>query len=162
MEIKEIVAAQRAYFNAGKTLPVAGRIAALNRLREAILRNQDKLNEALMADLNKSPFETYMSEVGLVLDELRYVTKMTPRWARDKRVPSPMAQFKSKSFIHPEPYGVVLIMAPWNYPFMLAMEPVVGALAAGNCVVIKPSAYASHTSQVMAEMVAEAFPPVWK
>ena len=159
MEIKEIVAAQRAYFNAGKTLPVAGRVAALNRLREAILRNQDKLNEALMADLNKSPFETYMSEVGLVLDELRYVTKMTPRWARDKRVPSPMAQFKSKSFIHPEPYGVVLIMAPWNYPFMLAMEPVVGALAAGNCVVIKPSAYASHTSQVMAEMVAEAFPP---
>ena len=159
MEIKEIVAAQRAYFNAGKTLPVAGRVAALNRLRETILRNQDKLNEALMADLNKSPFETYMSEVGLVLDELRYVTKMTPRWARDKRVPSPMAQFKSKSFIHPEPYGVVLIMAPWNYPFMLAMEPVVGALAAGNCVVIKPSAYASHTSQVMAEMVAEAFPP---
>ena len=83
MEIKEIVAAQRAYFNAGKTLPVAGRVAALNRLRETILRNQDKLNEALMADLNKSPFETYMSEVGLVLDELRYVTKMTPRWARD-------------------------------------------------------------------------------
>ena len=91
------------------------------------------------------------------LDELRYVTKMTPRWARDKRVPTPLSQFKSVSFRHPEPYGVVLVMAPWNYPFMLAMEPVVGAIAAGNCVVMKPSAYSPATSAVMAKLVAETF-----
>lgn len=158
MDIKELVAAQRAYFNSGKTLPVPERLTALARLRTGILKYEAKLNNALLADLNKSPFESYMTEVGLVLDELRYVSKMTPKWAKDRRVPTPLAQFKSKSFIHPEPYGVVLVMAPWNYPFMLAMEPVVGALAAGNCVVVKPSAYAPNTSRVMAELVAEVFP----
>ena len=95
-----------------------------------------------------------MCEVGLVLNELSYIRKRTHRWARDKRVPTPLSQFKSVSFRHPEPYGVVLVMAPWNYPFMLAMEPVVGAIAAGNCVVMKPSAYSPATSAVMAKLVA--------
>jgi aldehyde dehydrogenase (NAD+) len=100
-----------------------------------------------------------MCETGLVLNELSYIRKRTAKWAKDKTVPTPLAQFPSRSFRHPEPYGVVLIMAPWNYPFMLALEPVVGAIAAGNCVVIKPSAYSPATSAVMAKLIGEAFDP---
>ena len=157
MDIQQIVQRQHDYFATGATLDVKGRLAALDRLRAAIERYEGEINAALKADLNKSPFETYMCEVGLVLNELSYIRKRTRRWARDKRVPTPLSQFKSVSFRHPEPYGVVLVMAPWNYPFMLAMEPVVGAIAAGNCVVMKPSAYSPATSAVMAKLVAETF-----
>ena len=159
MEIKSIVAAQRDYFSSGATLNVDGRLAALDRLRDAILRRQADIDGALKADLNKSGFETYMCETGLVLNELNYVRRHLRKWAKDKTVPTPLAQFPSRSFRHPEPYGVVLVMAPWNYPFMLAMEPVAGAIAAGNCVVIKPSAYAPATSAVMASLIAETFAP---
>ena len=159
MDIQQIVQRQHDYFATGATLDVKGRLAALDRLRAAIEKYEGEINAALKADLNKSPFETYMCEVGLVLNELSYIRKRTRRWARDKRVPTPLSQFKSVSFRHPEPYGVVLVMAPWNYPFMLAMEPVVGAIAAGNCVVMKPSAYSPATSAVMAKLVAETFDP---
>lgn len=157
MDIQQIVQRQHDYFATGATLDVKGRLAALDRLRTAIEKYEGEINDALKADLNKSPFETYMCEVGLVLNELSYIRKRTRRWVRDKRVPTPLSQFKSVSFRHPEPYGVVLVMAPWNYPFMLAMEPVVGAIAAGNCVVMKPSAYSPATSAVMAKLVAETF-----
>lgn len=159
MDIQQIVQRQHDYFATGATLDVKGRLAALDRLRAAIEKYEGEINAALKADLNKSPFETYMCEVGLVLNELSYIRKRTRRWARDKRVPTPLSQFKSVSFRHPEPYGVVLVMAPWNYPFMLAMEPVVGAIAAGNCVVMKPSAYSPATSAVMAKLVEETFDP---
>ena len=157
MDIQQIVQRQHDYFATGATLGVKGRLAALDRLRTAIEKYEGEINDALKADLNKSPFETYMCEVGLVLNELSYIRRRPRRWVRDKRVPTPLSQFKSVSFRHPEPYGVVLVMAPWNYPFMLAMEPVVGAIAAGNCVVMKPSAYSPATSAVMAKLVAETF-----
>lgn len=159
MDIQQIVSGQREYFRSGATLDVSGRLAALDRLRSAILRHEQEINDALKADLNKSAFETYMCETGLVLNELSYVRKHARKWTRDRRVLTPLAQFPSRSFRHPEPYGVVLIMAPWNYPFMLALEPVVGAIAAGNCVVVKPSAYSPATSAVMAKLIAEVFDP---
>jgi aldehyde dehydrogenase (NAD+) len=159
MDIQQIVSAQRDYFYTGATLDVSSRLAALDRLRDAILKYEDEINAALLSDLNKSAFETYMCETGLVLNELSYIRKRTAKWAKDKTVPTPLAQFPSRSFRHPEPYGVVLIMAPWNYPFMLALEPVVGAIAAGNCVVVKPSAYSPATSAVMAKLIASAFDP---
>ena len=159
MDITKLVEAQRGYFNSGKTLPVDARIAALKKLRAGIVRYEAKIAAALRADLNKAPMESYMTEIGMVLDEVGYLIKMTPRWARERRVPTPLAQFKSVSLVHPEPYGTVLVMSPWNYPFMLALEPAAGAIAAGNCVVIKPSAYAAGTSRVIGELIGELFDP---
>ena len=149
MEIEQIVTRQRAYFEKGKTRNVAWRIAALKTLKKAILRNQAEIEAALRADLNKSASETYMCETGMVLSELSHMISHLRGYAKNRRVLTPLAQFHAKSFTSPEPYGVVLVMSPWNYPFMLALEPAIGALAAGNCVVIKPSAYSPATSDVI-------------
>lgn len=159
MEIEAIMKEQRAFFDSGKTLDIEYRLSALEKFRQTILAREEEIYTALKADLNKSPFETYMSEVGIVLDELRFVKKHLRKWAKDQRVPTPLAQFKSTSFMHPEPYGVTLIMSPWNYPFMLALDPLVGAIAAGNCVVLKPSAYSPATSAIMTKIAEEAFAP---
>ena len=157
-DISGIVARQRAYFETGKTLPVAARRDALDRLRRSILAHEDKIHEALRRDLGKSASEAYMCETGMVLAELSYVRRHMAGWARSRRVPTPLAQFPSQSFTVRNPYGVVLIMAPWNYPFMLTMEPLIGTLAAGNCCVLKPSAYAPATSAVIREVVRACFP----
>ena len=159
MSIREIVEAQRAYFRTGATRSPSFREASLRRLRQAILEREDDINAALRADLNKSPFEAYMTETGMVLEELRFVLGRLRRWAKPERVPTPLAQFPSRSFILKEPYGVTLIMAPWNYPLQLSLEPLIGALAAGNCAVVKPSAYAPATSAVLAELLGACFPP---
>lgn len=159
MEIKELVEQQRAYFETGKTKNVSWRIGALVTLKKAILKYEKEINQALLEDLKKSGFETYMCETGMVLSELSFMIRHLRGYARPKRVLTPLAQFHAKSFISPEPYGVTLVMSPWNYPFMLAMEPVIGAIAAGNCVVIKPSAYAPATSQVIDRIVRECFAP---
>lgn len=159
MNLAELTAAQRAYFLTDATRPVSGRLKALDDFRLAILKREGKIYAALKADLHKSEFEAYMTEVGMVLDELRFVSKHVRGWASPHSVHTPLAQFPSKSFRLPEPYGVVLIMSPWNYPFQLSLEPLIGAIAAGNCAVVKPSAYAPHTSQVIAELIADCFPP---
>jgi aldehyde dehydrogenase (NAD+) len=159
VEIEEIVQAQRAFFTTDATKSVAFRINALNKLRTAILKKEPEINAAIKSDLNKSEFETYMTESGMVLDELRFVTGHLSGWAKRKAVHTPIAQFHSKSFKMPEPYGVVLIISPWNYPFQLSLEPLVGALAAGNCAIIKPSTYAPKTSQIIADIIADCFPP---
>lgn len=159
MNIEQIVRAQREYFLSGATRPVERRMEALRRLRREILEREDAINEALKQDLNKSPSEAYMTEVGMVLDELRCQLRHVRAWSRERMVQTPMAQFPSRSFVSPEPYGVALVMAPWNYPFQLSLDPLVGALAAGNCVVLKPSAYAPATSQAIADLVAACFPP---
>lgn len=157
MQAEELVKKQRSYFRTGRTLPVRYRAEALDRLERAILRYEPELYRALASDLGKSRAEAYMCEVGLTLSELRYVRKHLRRWSRDRRVRTPLAQFHGKSFTVQEPYGVVLIMSPWNYPVLLTLEPLVGALAAGNCCVVKPSAYSPETSRVMAELLGEAF-----
>lgn len=159
LSIQHTVAAQRAYFAAGKTLPVAARKAALHKLRAAILAREADINAALKADLNKSASEAYMCEVGMTLAELSFVERRLSRWAAKHPVLTPLAQFHARSFTVANPYGVVLIMSPWNYPFMLTMEPLIGALAAGNCVVLKPSAYAPATSRIIRELISECFPP---
>ncbi len=146
------------YFAEGKTLAVAQRIEALNRLEQGILNCEQELYAALKKDLGKSRAESYMCEVGLTLSELRFVKKHVQKWSREKRVPTPLAQFHARSFTVQEPYGVVLVMSPWNYPVLLTLEPLIGALAAGNCCVLKPSAYSPATSAVMKKMIADVFP----
>lgn len=159
MSIESTVAAQRAYFAKGETLNVAFRKEALRRLRETILSREAQINAALQQDLGKSPSESYMCEVGMTLSELSYTLAHIDRWARRHSVLTPLAQFHARSFTVHNPYGVVLIMSPWNYPFMLTMEPLIGALAAGNCALLKPSAYAPATSAVIREIIAACFPP---
>ena len=131
---------------------------ALKKLQKAIQENEPLINAAMKADLNKCPFETYMTETGMVLDELRFHIKHLPRWMKSKSVKTPITQFHAKSFISPEPYGIVLVMSPWNYPVQLCLEPVVGAISAGNCVIIKPSAYAGATSHAIAKIIGDIFP----
>ncbi len=159
MDIELLVQEQRAYFQSGQTLPLSFRLSMLKKLREAIMRNESRIAEALRLDLNKTPFEAYMCETGMVLEELSYTIKHLPAWMRRKSVPTPMAQFSAKSFIVAEPYGVALIMSPWNYPFQLCIAPLIGAISAGCCAVVKPSAYAANTSRLIGELLGELFEP---
>lgn len=158
-EVRTILACQQAYFQTGRTLPAEGRTAALRRLEEAIRAREDEINAALRADLGKSAFEGYMCEVGLTLNELRYMRSHIRRFAREQRVRTPLAQYVSRSYKKPSPRGTVLIMSPWNYPFLLTMEPLIDAVAAGNTAVVKPSAYSPASSAVIAELIADCFPP---
>ena len=159
MSIENLVAASRAYFARGETLDVAFRKSALQKLRSVLLTRESEINAALHKDLNKSASESYMCEVGMTLAELNYVLAHVDRWAKKHPVLTPLAQFHARSFTVHNPYGVVLIMSPWNYPFMLTMEPLIGALAAGNCCVVKPSAYAPATSGIIRDIISECFPP---
>lgn len=156
-EIKEIVSRQRKYFQSGATLPVNRRIEALHKLYDSIYGHQTEIHAALKKDLGKSGFESYMCETGLVLEEISYMLKHIRRFAGEKRVRTPLAQFHSRSYMKPSPYGVTLIMSPWNYPFMLTLTPLVDALSAGNTAVIKPSAYSPHTSKVILHILSECF-----
>lgn len=157
MEYKSMLHKQRAYFQTGDTKNVEFRIRQLKKLYQWITVHEQEIMDALYMDLNKSNFEAYATEIGIVKEEIRYTLKNLRKWAAPKRVPTPITQFPSKSFIYPEPYGIVLIMSPWNYPFQLTIAPLVGAICAGNCAVVKPSAYSPHTTKVMAEMLRELF-----
>ncbi len=158
MDISKLIQSQRVFFNSDVTKDVRFRTDALERLYDAIVMNEEDILKALKEDLNKSSFEGYMSEIGMVRDEIRHFIKHMKRWSKPKRVPTPLAQFPSKSYIMAEPYGVVLIMAPWNYPFQLCIEPLIGAIGAGNCAVIKPSAYAPATSKIIAQIIEKIYP----
>lgn len=151
--------AQRTYFASGVTIPLAHRQAALKKLYAVLSENQPAIAAALHQDLGKSETESYMCEIGLTLSEIRHLLKHLPQWVKGRRCPTDLSNFPGRSFTVPEPYGCVLVMAPWNYPFLLTMEPLAGAIAAGNCVVVKPSAYAPATSALMAKLLAQAFPP---
>ena len=159
MDISTLVSNQHAYFRSGATLPVAARLDALDRLRRNILAMQPDIEAALQADLGKHPYESYFCEIGQVLEELSYLPSHLRRWAKPRSVHTPMTLFPAKSRRYPQPYGVVLVMSPWNYPFMLSLTPVLGAIAAGNCVILKPSAYAPATSKVLSQLVAATFDP---
>ncbi len=154
-----IVLNQREFFNQHKTLDVDFRVNALKTLKKAILAYEDRINEAIKKDVGKSNFETYMCEVGLALSELTYMEKHIRKFAKEKTVYTPLAQFLSHSFEKPSPYGVVLVISPWNYPFLLSIDPLIDALAAGNTVVLKPSEFSPHTSQVIKDMIEEYFDP---
>lgn len=157
MNIETLVNTQRSFYRTHRTKDLAVRKAALRRLRAGILHREEELQIALKSDLNKATMESYMSEIGMVLSEITYQLRHIDRWAKGDKVHTPLAQFAGSSYRLPEPYGVVLVMAPWNYPFQLCLEPAIGAIAAGNTVIIKPSAYAPATSRVMAELIRDCF-----
>ncbi len=154
---REILEKQRAFFNDGSTLSLGVRDAALDKLYRAIKKNEDRILAALTMDLGKSATEGFMCEVGLAMSEITHMRKNLRRFAATKRVRTPLTNFHSFSRIRMVPKGNVLIMSPWNYPFLLTMSPVIAALAAGNTVMVKPSAYAPATSEVMADMIAQTF-----
>lgn len=156
-EIRQIVENQRTYFYTGATLPLSHRIEALKKIQSYILTHEAEIGKAIRKDLGKSDFESYMCETGLVLSEITYMLKHIRSFAKEKNVLTPLTQFHSRSFKKPSPYGVALIMSPWNYPFLLTIDPLIDALAAGNTVVLKPSAYSPYTSAVIQSMIEECF-----
>lgn len=157
-EIRKLVNRQRRFFYTGKTQHMAFREMALRRLQISIMAHEDEINRALRLDLGKSASEAYMCETGMVLAEISYMLKHMRQFGKDQTVRTPLAQFASRSFRKPSPYGVTLIMSPWNYPFLLTMEPLVDALAAGNTAIVKPSAYSPFTSEIMAKIISECLP----
>ncbi len=158
MDIEKIVKKQKTFFMTGKTKEVKYRKEALKKLKQKIIELEPEINQALKADLNKSETESYMAETGMVLSELSYAIKHIKQWSKEKKVRTPLSQFHGKSYYFYEPYGVTLIISPWNYPFMLALDPLIGAIAAGNCCIIKPSEYAPNTAKIMKKMIEDIFP----
>ncbi len=155
----DMVAAQHRFFSTEQTLSPAFRIAALKKLRRVIQDAEEEIFLALQKDLGKNAFEAVTSEIGIVLGEIRSALKLIRKYATWRRVPTPLFLWPSRSAVQYEPLGVCLIIAPWNYPFQLALAPLVGAIAAGNCAVVKPSERSVHTSQVIARILARAFLP---
>ncbi|HVP80990.1 MAG TPA: aldehyde dehydrogenase [Thermodesulfobacteriota bacterium] len=155
--MKAVVERQREYFGTGKTLPLGFRIGQLKTLKDSIERNEKIILEALYKDLRKSEIEAYNSEVLVVAADIDYVLKRIKKWVRPRKVRTPLIHLPAKSLIYPEPAGVILILSPWNYPFQLTFVPLIGAIAAGNCAVLKPSEYAPHTSAAMAEIIRDNF-----
>lgn len=159
MDIERLVEKQRAYFLSGATLSFAARMDALRRLCWALEKYEPQLKRALYQDLHKSESESYMAELSMTKSELSYCIRHLEGWMRREHVKTGLANFPASSFTVAEPYGVTLVMAPWNYPVLLCMEPLINAVAAGNCVILKPSAYAPAVSGVLANMIAACFGP---
>lgn len=148
----------RNYFNSGNTQSYAFRKEQLNKLKSSILKHEQDLYDALYTDLKKSPEEVWVTETGMVISELNTAIKKLGKWMKPKRVSTNLLNLPSRSRIHSEPLGIVLIIAPWNYPFQLLINPLIGAIAAGNCVVLKPSEFAPATDAVMKKIIEETFP----
>lgn len=146
----------RACFERGATLGLEGRLKALARLEEAIKSRKQAILDALYSDLHKSAYEGYMTEVGLVLGEIHHARRQLRRWARPRKVRPTLGQFPATARVIPQPFGACLIMSPWNYPFMLSLVPLVSALAAGNTALVKPSAYAPRTAEMVRDICAAA------
>jgi aldehyde dehydrogenase (NAD+) len=157
--IKSIIAQQRVYFNSGATKSVKFRKEQLTLLKNLVSTHEADFIEALKKDLRKHEFEAYATEIGFVLIELKKAISNIEKWAKPRPVPTPLFHFNGNSYVQPEPYGVTLIVSPWNYPFQLLFAPLVGAMAAGNTAVLKPSEFAPATSAVIAKVVSENFAP---
>lgn len=159
MEISEIVKEQREYFAAGVTLDVSFRLDALRRLQGELDARSGEVLGAIYADLGRSETEAFITEVALVKHELKYFIKNLRKWTKKRRVKSTLMMFPSKSYRVPEPYGVALIMSPWNYPFLLTVQPLIAAVAAGNCAVVKPAAYSPKTGDIIESIILKCFDP---
>ena len=155
----ELLKVQRKFFQSGKTKEVSYRIEALLSLGNMIRSHEKELMAALKKDLNKSDFDTYITEIGIVLEEIRFTLKHIKDWTQPQKVKTAFTQMGSRSYIYPEPYGVALIISPWNYPLQLAIAPLVGAIAAGNCAVLKPSELTPETAKLISELISKTFPP---
>lgn len=158
-EIQALVKRQRTYFRSGATLSPESRLAALKKLEDALKKYESEIEAALRADLGKSQAESYACEIGMTLSEITYQRRHLRRFMKERTVPTPLAQFCSRSYQKPSPRGVVLVMSPWNYPLLLTLSPVADALAAGNTVIVKPSAYSPHTSRLMEALIRRCFDP---
>ena len=157
-EIQVLLKSQREFFDSGKTIDVKFRISMLKKLYATVKKYENEVKDALKADLGKSHFEGFMCEVGLSLTEISYLIRHTKKFAKRKIVYTPIAQFASVSYKQNSPYGNTLIMSPWNYPFLLTIEPIADAIAAGNTAIVKPSAYSPATSAIIEKIISEAFP----
>lgn len=158
-EIQTLLSKQKEYYKSGATIPVKFRIEQLKKLYATVKKYETEVNDALTADLGKSHYEGFMCESGLVLSEISYMIHHTKNFARRKTVYTPLAQFASHSFKQPVPYGNTLIMSPWNYPFLLTIDPLADAIAAGNTAIVKPSAYSPATSKIIEKIITESFAP---
>lgn len=159
MNIPRLVEIQKKYFDGQYTRSISFRKHQLERLYQAVLLYKKEITDALFKDLNKSELESYMCEIGLILEEIKYVKKNLKKWAKVKRVKSTLSSFRSKSYCYQDPYGVVLIISPWNYPFYLTLMPLIGAIAGGNTAIIKPSEISSHSQNVLTALIESAFEP---
>jgi aldehyde dehydrogenase (NAD+) len=157
-QIDVILELQKQFFRSGATLSVEYRVEMLRKLYDTIKANKKEIAIALQQDLGKSEFESFMCETGMVLSEITYMIKNAAKLSAKKKVSTPIAQFPSVSYQKPVPYGNVLVISPWNYPFLLSMDPVVDAVAAGNTVVLKPSAYSPATSEIVRTIIEAVFP----
>ncbi len=155
--VQQLIQKQNALLAQRPLLPLDKRVQILNKLHQTIDENSELICHALAKDLKKSQFESYVSEIDFVLSEIDYALKNIRKWARPKRVGTPLPFFPAKSYIYPTPLGKVLIIAPWNYPFMLSFSPLVGAVAAGNQVILKPSEVSAHTSSAIHKIITENF-----
>ena len=153
----KLTEAQKQFFETGRTRDLAFRICQLQLLADAMRKNETVLEEALKKDLGKSAFESYATEIGFVLADIRYTIQNLQKWSAPKRVRTPLYLFPGKSKIQKEPYGSVLILGPYNYPVQLLTEPLIGAIAAGNCAVLKPSELTPHVSKAMYQIVHSTF-----
>ena len=159
--ISHIIWSQKAFFNSQKTKSVATRLIYLKALKSEIISKEQTIYDALDKDFKKPEFETFLSEFGLVMSQLNLVIKNLKKWSKPKRIKSSILTFPSNDYIYKEPYGNVLVIAPWNYPFLLALEPVIMAIAAGNTVILKPSELTKHTSQLITDILATVFPEAY-
>ncbi|MDF2510595.1 MAG: hypothetical protein K0S04_461 [Herbinix sp.] len=157
ISVEELCKRQRSFFESGLTRNLEFRKECLRKLKKTIISHEAEIMKALKEDLNKSSFETYATEIGMVLEEINFMLKNMKRLLTVKQVRTPITQFPASSRIYQEPYGTVLIMSPWNYPFQLAMVPLVGAIACGNCAIVKPSNYSPATSSIIDKILSKIF-----
>ena len=156
-QIASLLDKQREYYKSGVTVPVDFRIEQLKKLYAAIKKYENEILQALHTDLGKSDYESFMCEIGLVLSEITYMIRHTKKFAKRKTVYTPITNFHAHCFKQPVPYGNTLIMSPWNYPFLLTVDPLADAIAAGNTAVVKPSAYSPATSAIISKIISECF-----
>ncbi len=157
-DIRETLESQRAFFATGKTKDITFRKEQLKKLRQAILDHEQEIYDALYADFRKSKFETFETEIGTVLNELKDAIKNVKKWSRVKKARTPLTHLPAKSRIYSDPYGVVLIIAPWNYPFNLLMAPLLGAISAGNCAMVKTAPASANTSAIIKKILTSIYP----
>ena len=159
LSVEELLPMQRQFFATGKTLDVSFRLRQLDMLEKWMDLHEKDILHALYTDLHKGAFEAYETEILLVKEELKTMRKHLPQWQRPKHVTAPLMHFPSKCRIYRDPYGLSLIMSPWNYPFLLSIDPLLSAIAGGNCAVLKPSAYAPATSALLHQLVSDLYDP---
>lgn len=157
IRLEEVFNLKRKYFDDGHTRSYDFRIGQLKKLKAMLKNNEDKILEALKKDLNKPAFEAYTSEVGILYEEINYAVRNLRSWMKEQRVSTPISISPSRSYIYSEPLGVVLIISPWNYPVQLLLAPLIGAIAAGNCAILKPSDQAKHSSDLITKLIGETF-----